>query len=99
MALSGSPLLDLYAAARRAPSGMTPVSTKRHRAMSSLRANPTAMIFFHPALGACGAGEEPLGERALRLKDQRHINWVRILRTRGLPFLLKPCSRLDPPLS
>jgi hypothetical protein len=58
-------------------------------------------------LAARGALDEPAAERAVRLEAQpapepapakAGANCISSRRTRGLPFLLMPCSRSEPPL-
>jgi len=58
-----------YAGRRTTPSGTTPSRTRRHRAISSLRAKATIMVLRVPR--ALGAGPKPLRQGAVLLEHEK----------------------------
>src|SRR5580700_2584992 len=97
--------LDLESAAHSAgrsltPSGTSPVVTRRHSAISSLRASATIIVVLRAPLGP---SVRVRYQRASALSfwntRKRHANWISPRRTRALPALARPFSRRFKPLS
>src|SRR6266481_2561726 len=90
-----------HAAGRNStPSGTSPVVTRRHSAISSLRASATIIVVLRAPLGPsvrvryhCASALSFWNIR------KRHANWISPRRTRALPALAKPFSRRFKPLS
>src|ERR1700756_4734212 len=82
------------------PSGTSPVVTKRHSAISSLRASATIIVVLRAPLGP---SVRVRYHRASALSfwniKKRHANGISPRRTRALPALARPFSRLFKPLS
>src|SRR5256714_3933578 len=82
------------------PSGTSPVVTKRHSAISSLRASATIIVVLRAPLGP---SVRVRYHRASALSfwniRKRHANWISPSRTRALPALARTFSRLLKPLS
>src|SRR6266516_1582686 len=90
-----------YAAGRNStPSGISPVVTRRHSAISSLRASATIIVVLRAPFGP---SVRMRYHRASALSfwniRKRHANWISPRRTRALPALARPFSRLFKPLS
>src|SRR6266567_312318 len=81
-------------------SATSPVVTRRHSAISSLRASATIIVVLRAPLGP---SVRVRYHRASALSfwniKKRHANWISPRRTRALPALARPFSRLFKPLS
>ncbi len=87
------------ASLRTAPSGNTPVSTKRHSAMRHLRATATIPIRLKRVPPPPQrARNQPRRALSGCKRRQLHANSVVIPRTCRLPDLVIPCSRARAPL-
>src|SRR5947207_8566627 len=90
-----------YDAGRKmTPCGTSPLVTRHHRAMSSLRASATIIVLRVLArLSAVRAANH--WARALSFWNlrKRHANWIMAHRTRALPARARPRSRRRFPLS
>src|SRR5437588_12750613 len=89
-----------HAASRNStPSGTSPVVARRHSAISSLRASATIIVVLRAPLGP---SVRVRYHRASALSfwniRKRHANWISPRRTRALPALARPFSRLLKPL-
>src|SRR5258708_22439682 len=90
-----------HAAGRNStPSGTSPVVTRRHSAIRSLRAPATIIVVLRAPLGPsvrvryhCASALSFWNIR------KRHANWISPRRTRALPALARPFSRRFKPLS
>ena len=84
----------------RTPSGITPVVTMRHMAMSSLHARATIMVVLRVARGpAVRARCHCANALSLWNMRNRQASWISPRRTRALPALAKPFSHRFDPLS
>src|SRR4051812_22152100 len=84
----------------RTPSGITPVVTIRHIAMSSLRARATIMVVLRaPCLPSVRVRYHCANALSFWNRRNRQASWIRPRRTRALPALAKPFSRRLAPLS
>src|SRR5215469_6428041 len=81
------------------PSVTSPVVTRRHSAMSNLRASATIIVVLRAPLGP---SVRVRYQRASALSfwntRKRHANWISPRRTRALPALARPFSRRFKPL-
>src|SRR5262249_7185973 len=82
------------------PSGTSPVVTRRHNAINSLRASATIMVVLRTPLGPSVRDQNHF-VRALPFWNwrKRQASWIRPRRTRALPALASPFSRRFVPLS
>src|SRR5712691_7137000 len=88
-----------HAARNTTPAGTSPVVTRRHRAISNLRARATIIVLrFLPALSV-RARYHWLNALFFWKSKKRQANWIIPRRTRALPALASPFSRRLLPLS
>src|SRR6266545_2981024 len=91
---------SVHCAGRRAtPSGTTPSRTRRHRAISSLRAKATIMVLRVPRAFAVRVRNHCAKVLSFWNMRNRHANWIMPRRTRALPERVSPFSRRLLPLS
>src|SRR5882724_2050222 len=88
-----------YAGRRTTPSGTTPSRTRRHRAISSLRAKATIMVLRVPRALSVRARNHCAKVLSFWNMRNRHANWIMPRRTRALPERVSPFSRRFLPLS
>src|SRR6266704_816497 len=94
-----SPSSPDHAARITTPAGTSPVVTRRHRAISNLRARATIIVLrFLPALSV-RARYHWLNALFFWKSKKRQANWIIPRRTRALPALASPFSRRLLPLS
>src|SRR5215471_5308746 len=90
----------VYHAVIRGEPASSPVVARRHSAISSLRASATIIVVLRAPLGP---SVRVRYHRASALSfwniRKRHANWISPRRTRALPALARPFSRLFKPLS
>ena len=87
------------AARKTKPAGTSPVVTKRHRAMSNLRARATIMVFrFLPSVSIL-VRYHWANALSFWKSRKRQASWISPRRTRALPALASPFSRRLLPLS
>src|SRR5208282_5870190 len=88
-----------HAARNTTPAGTSPVVTRRHKAISNLRARATIIVLrFLPALSV-RVRYHWLNALAFWKSKKRQANWIIPRRTRALPVLASPFSRRLLPLS
>src|SRR5262245_1993518 len=88
-----------HAARNMTPPGTSPVVTRRHKAISSLRARATISVLrFLPALSV-RVRYHWLNALFFWKSKKRHANWIIPRRTLALPALASPFSRRLLPLS
>jgi hypothetical protein len=88
-----------HAARNTTPAGISPVVTRRHRAISNLRARATIIVLrFLPALSV-RVRYHWLNALSFWKSKKRQASWIIPRRTRALPALASPFSRLLLPLS
>src|SRR5207245_2539614 len=83
-----------HAAGRNStPSGTSPVVTRRHSAISSLRASATIIVVLRAPLGPSVRVRYHCAS-ALSFWNikKRHANWISPRRTRALPALARPLA-------
>src|SRR5258708_11205739 len=93
------PSLPPHTARKTTPAGTSPVVTRRHRAITNLRARATIIVLrFLPALSV-RVRYHWLNALFFWKSKKRQANWIIPRRTRALPALASPFSRRLLPLS
>src|ERR1700674_2158275 len=87
------PKFSPHAARNTTPAGTSPVVTRRHKAISNLRARATIIVLrFLPALSV-RVRYHWLNALFFWKSKKRQANWIIPRRTRALPALASPFSR------